>query len=425
MNNLYNDIFQEHNDIDPKQLKSFLKFFKKPSVKYDKSFKISLDKKLSKKIQEKKETSNNQILNTVPTFVKWRYRMTGFVTAICAFLFIFILSFFSDFFGNELDIPHTYTYLDQEAFSLSNTSLSESDVSLDFSEDVSLDSLSSFKTTLSSPLLTLGTQESGATSQDFYRFLYDWKKYPKISSSLPVYKRWDVLLSKTTLSSTLSTLKFWNLSLKKFPDLTFSTLQLVSQEDEWYRLFVDVQDARYSIYDSQILAEIDSWTFSEKEIKKMIEKKMKSLGISLEGYGSLEIKSSHDGTYQLFYPQMLNGSLIYDPLYNEDTPLGIEWTYTPATDQLSLMRVDIAGYEVSHYPTISKEEVMEKIVTGGDFFTGGSRSEYAIGIKTSTPELVYLLSTIGGGQYYIPALRFTIDSSLLSTSVFYVQLVIF
>lgn len=56
--------------------------------------------------------------------------------------------------------------------------------------------------------------------------------------------------------------------------------------------------------------------------------------------------------------------------------------------------MDIAGYEVSNYPTFSKEEVMEKVVTGGDYFDGGSRSEYAVGIKTSRPQVVYLLSVV-------------------------------
>jgi hypothetical protein len=112
MNNLYNEIFQEHHDVDSKQLKKFLENFKKPTVQYDTSFKISLNKKLSKKIQEKKEVNDNQILSTVPAFAKWRYRMTGFVTAMCVFLFVFILSFFSDFFGNQIFIPHKYTEIE-------------------------------------------------------------------------------------------------------------------------------------------------------------------------------------------------------------------------------------------------------------------------------------------------------------------------
>jgi hypothetical protein len=115
------------------------------------------------------------------------------------------------------------------------------------------------------------------------------------------------------------------LSLKKFPDLTFSSLQLVSPDDQNYRLLVDMEDARYSLYDRQMIAEIDIIDVSEKEVKKMLEKKMKSLGISLEGYGNVELELSDDGSsYRLFYPQLLNGYLVYDPLrsvYSSDRSL--------------------------------------------------------------------------------------------------------
>jgi hypothetical protein len=121
MSTLYDDLIQEHTDVDAKLLKRFLHMFKKPDVKYERSFKTSLTKKLSKKIQEKKEATDNQILSTIPPFVKWRYRMTGFVAAMCVFLFVFILSFFSDFFGGELEIPQKYSYLGQESFSFTDS----------------------------------------------------------------------------------------------------------------------------------------------------------------------------------------------------------------------------------------------------------------------------------------------------------------
>jgi hypothetical protein len=39
--------------------------------------------------------------------------------------------------------------------------------------------------------------------------------------------------------------------------------------------------------------------------------------------------------------------------------------------------------------------------------------------------VVYLLSVVWAERYYVPALRFTVDSPLLSKSVFYVNLVSF
>jgi hypothetical protein len=68
-----------------------------------------MKRKLNKKIQEKKDAQQREILKQIPSFAKWRFRFTGFVTAICAFVFVFILSFFTDFFSYKISIPSKYT----------------------------------------------------------------------------------------------------------------------------------------------------------------------------------------------------------------------------------------------------------------------------------------------------------------------------
>ena len=68
-------------------------------------------------------------------------------------------------------------------------------------------------------------------------------------------------------------------------------------------------------------------------------------------------------------------------------------------------------------------------MTGGDFFDGGSRNEYAVGIKTSAPQEVYLLTYRAGETYYLPALRFEVNVNDYpveeNISALYVQLVDF
>ena len=191
MNTLHKDLLQEHHDVDAKLLNRFLTIFKKPDVPYDKSFKASLDRKLSKKIQEKQETADNQLLSMIPSFAKWRFRMTGFVAAMCVFLFVFILSFFSDFFGDALEIPQKYSYVGQESFSavypMEMEAVGEADVAR---EEVAARSPALENAVASSAMFDLSSKVlRDEVSQELYRLLYDGKKYPKISALLPVYKR--------------------------------------------------------------------------------------------------------------------------------------------------------------------------------------------------------------------------------------------
>ncbi|MDR3168457.1 MAG: hypothetical protein LBU27_01465 [Candidatus Peribacteria bacterium] len=98
MEDLYNNILQDEQAIDAKRLQKFLQKFKKPELQPSWMFKGLMKKRLHKIIQEHKRQQEASILASIPSFAKWRFGLTGFAVAVCGFLFIFLLSFFTDFF---------------------------------------------------------------------------------------------------------------------------------------------------------------------------------------------------------------------------------------------------------------------------------------------------------------------------------------
>ncbi|GHV26280.1 hypothetical protein FACS1894176_06700 [Bacteroidia bacterium] len=82
-----------------------------------------MKKRVNKRIKEKEQQQVNIILEGLPNPIKWRFRVMGFVTAVCVFLFVFILSFLTDFFGDQISTPSKYTQV--EALSFQNFRLLE------------------------------------------------------------------------------------------------------------------------------------------------------------------------------------------------------------------------------------------------------------------------------------------------------------
>jgi hypothetical protein len=98
MDDLYHNILHDEQAIDAKRLQHFLKNFKKPELQPSWIFRDKMKRMLNKKIQEHKRQQEASILAGIPLFAKWRFGLTGFAVAVCGFLCIFLLSFFTDFF---------------------------------------------------------------------------------------------------------------------------------------------------------------------------------------------------------------------------------------------------------------------------------------------------------------------------------------
>jgi hypothetical protein len=174
----------------------------------------------------------------------------------------------------------------------------------------------------------------------------------------------------------------------------------------------------------ELSAEKPEKDLTEKEVIKAIEKKLKSLGISLAGYGKVQIQNyAEENTIGIFYPQLINGKTVRNPNFNQQE--GLRGQYVYETHQISFSNIDIAKYAVSNYPTLSEEEVLANLAQGGDYFNGGSLSAYAVGFKVSVPEFVYLIKNIEGEVFYVPGLRFEVGDASLGVDALYKELVKF
>ncbi|MDR0651124.1 MAG: hypothetical protein LBG59_07190 [Candidatus Peribacteria bacterium] len=192
----WNDkLLEEETEVHAKWLQGFLRKFKKPEISPSWTFRDTMKRKLNKKIKEKKEAQERVVLASIPSFAKWRFRFTGFVSAICAFVFIFILSFFTDFFSyNTIFISKKYTKV--ESLALPET-LSEETSQMEkervFSQGVRAE-------------IVAFEQVNSIEEEESY--LYDGKHYPKVAKAMPVYKYTGILGNEETLTKQLKSLKF-------------------------------------------------------------------------------------------------------------------------------------------------------------------------------------------------------------------------
>ena len=426
MTDLYKKLIQENPGIDEKSLWKVLKGFESPKISVDKQFKKQLDKKLTKKIQEKEELYQQQVINTVPNFVKWRFRLTGFMTAMCAFLFVFILSFFSDFFSDQISVPSKYQYVEDASF-VASEGIGNGGTVIDISV------VNGVPVPIQRGIPTLSLVDEGQQENIPYRFLYDGKKYPKLDEMLSVYKRGKSLINNSIITDMLARLKVGDVSLKGIQNFGISHIRFYINNDSEHVVSLDVDGGTIHIYDDRKILPDFSVSLSDKQLRKAIITKLKEFWISLSS-SDLEIQkdemSISTGIYNFSVPLVFDGKLVYDPLniWTDISERLIWWSYNMFTHQISFS-LDVASYQVSNYSILSSDVVMNSIETWGDYFHWGSRSEYAVGVGVSIPQEVYVLDYREGGTYYIPALKFDVNMDDLlwedAISTLYVKLVDF
>ncbi|MDR2540471.1 MAG: hypothetical protein LBD11_01490 [Candidatus Peribacteria bacterium] len=382
-----------------------------------------MKRRVNKKIQEKEQQQVNTVLEGLPNAIKWRFRLAGFVTAVCAFLFVFILSFLTDFFGGQISTPSKYTQVE---------TLKAQDTSFVEEEGIGAESGIVKFGEYTKALFPTAFRNIEKPSEP-YRFLYDGKNYPKLAKELPVYKCAGVLMNEETVAKNIGNLKFGNISLKTFPDMTVESIVLQAKDGSPYSLYVDTVEGSIALSNSVLYEFDDSLGDSKPEVKmyaykdlsKKIEKKLKTFGISLVGYGKLQIEtSSEDGLVEILFPSLFNGYPVWNPQI--DQQLGVKGFYNPETDQISLFGIDISSYEFANYPTRGQEEILAQLPTGGDYFDGGSLSEYAVGVKLNVPEVVYVAKWVEKEKFFVPALRFTVSGTgIAEVNTVYKELVDF
>ncbi|MDR0859702.1 MAG: hypothetical protein LBO09_01610 [Candidatus Peribacteria bacterium] len=204
-----------------------------------------------------------------------------------------------------------------------------------------------------------------------YKFLYDGKKYPKIAAELPVYRRAGVLMNEEVVAKNMGNLKFGTLSLKNLPEMNIDALILQVKDADTYSLHIDIREGTialvnnslYELSEASDASESSAKVYDPKGLSKKIEKKLKGLGISLAGYGNIQIEHRlEENAVDFLSPFLLNGYTVWSP--KNDQQLGVRGVYNPETDQISLSNIDIAKYEYATYSTRSQEEVMASLPTG-------------------------------------------------------------
>jgi hypothetical protein len=216
---------------------------------------------------------------------------------------------------------------------------------------------------------------------------------------MPVYKNAGALMNENVLKKALGSLKFGDIALKQFEELQMGDITLITPSNEYLNLHVANGSANFFKHSEPTEQKIipPAEQLSEKEIEKLIEKKLKSLGISLANYGKAELLSSDAFTVAFAYPWMLNGYSIWDISDRPDFSPVVDWKIRPinmniyydrTTREIALYNVNIAKYTYANYPTLPKEEILK---------------DFTVGIeKLNAPEIVYLMKTIDRESYYIP-----------------------
>ncbi|GHW02695.1 hypothetical protein AGMMS50249_4810 [candidate division SR1 bacterium] len=326
--------------------------------------------------QNKSESANDKnIIKGLPFSVRRKLGLTGFTIALICFLLLFLVIFFSDFFSeklmpqtkfyqvNSLNIPHSNQ---QSSTVLGNVNISAS---------------------------SLGNTILTNTENNPSQYLYDGKNYPKVAELMPVYH-----LGKPMISSNASTsfkkLKIGELSFRHFSDLVPSNFSVSESNPEGYN--ISFLNGRLNIYqagkNSNCNADSCPKT-TDKQIQKLVEKKLKTLGISLQNYGKPEITINTDNSFAtIFYPFMLNGY----PVYDNNAQFGMFISYYISDDMLTISNLDSFQYELANYPTIAKDEILAD-------FTFGDK-------KINPPLLVYLAQDRGSERFFFPALKFNLSS---------------
>ncbi|MDR2190850.1 MAG: hypothetical protein LBP53_06895 [Candidatus Peribacteria bacterium] len=307
-------------------------------------------------------------MKQIPNFAKWRFRLTGFVSAVCVFLFVFILSFFTDFFAHKLSIPSKYTQV--ENFPLPEP-LPE--------ETPQIERKNALQIGFIKPITTV-IEES---------YLYDGKHYPKVAEKMPIYKHVGILGNEEKMIKTLQSLKFGNLSLKGSEAMVLTELVLRNPENASQTIEINGNNATLSFGEMSNGKEYFS-VLQEKGIKKGLEKLEKllhSFNIPMQQYGEPQIMRNDEAYISILYPFLLQEKyLVWDTTTNQ--PLGMEVAYEVRTDTFSIYNINIAKYEYTNVPTLPKDEMLKE-------FTWGTQ-------KLNAPELVYVVKYLEEERYYVP-----------------------
>ena len=445
---------------DEKKLVDMILNDENPTFKADDNFKKKLDSKISEKIKyEKEQRQDAETMNSIPKRLKWRMYLTGYGYAVVSFLVLFLIWFCTNIFTWTIKVPAKYTYLDESnAFwnlenwkklalnynkdIASNFSYDSSDDS--YVEDVemeeSLDSDDS-KTLWKTNTFTLSAakwavkNESDSEEDDTmdnwwydifdkfmydktYRFSYKSRLFPKLNENYPVYKVDWTLVSYSTPKQIFKNLKIWWVSLKNFSDLEMMRFEMTETIENWYTIIFDNRTQKLSFYPNESWKAWDfQWSLpSKKKIVKAVEKELKLLWVSLKEYGDGEVNvddfDENMWIIQVFYPFKLQWKYVRNADESKQIWMGIAYDLNLGKI-VYINNIDIAKYNASDYSTLEKSDLETKIEQWWSYFSQWALHEYSTLVMLDSMEIVYLEKVSEKGDiYYVPAIKWTISTSL-------------
>ena len=101
----------DFSEKEQKEIQEILSDCEQPEIPNSKNFKNTLREKLERKMTNKQESERTNFIKNLPSFAKWRLRLTGFVSAFVIFLFLFITTFFNDFFREKIIIEEKIIHI--------------------------------------------------------------------------------------------------------------------------------------------------------------------------------------------------------------------------------------------------------------------------------------------------------------------------
>ncbi len=252
-----------------------------------------------------------EIIKALPRKIRFRIALTGFWTAIIVAFVIFMLSFFTDFFSDQIIIPQKYV-----------------------SQPISI-------------VPSLGEQTLPS------QYLYDGKKYPNIPEKMPVYQLIGTLANTSSLIDRITTIKLGNINLKSFPERKLANIELSNPQNPAENISLNFTYGNISLHALQLAGE--KWNpDDQKSFLKNSEKKLKERGIHLNSYAKAQVKTGGI----IFYPFLLNNTYpIRDAQTN--SPRGMRVRYDQKNHTLSLINIDMGQYAYMDTSLLTKTQILK------------------------------------------------------------------
>lgn len=199
-------------------------------------------------LEKTPEQQTASLLATLPLSLKFRFALRGFWIAVLIAFLLFMLSFVTDFFGEKIIIPPKY-----------------------FAQEIQL----------------------SQRSHSYFlpsQYLYDGKKYPDLPEQMPVFELRGTWANTQPLLDRMQMLKWGNVRLPSLSSLALSQIDFHDPKHPDYHMQLNLQEGHLSWYALELTG--THWDIKDpKSFLKKSEKKLKELGISLEGYGTPELQS--------------------------------------------------------------------------------------------------------------------------------------